>query len=140
MHRSLNDRLLEGLCHNCMGVDYMLLAYPPGTNIQARYLSFERPLRSLMLDRAPQIASGAEHLTWAIQALLVYCGGAAGALLSKRQRILPRLALLREAYFVALAWRPRVIASSDCWYKALFASHRDVDDNVQVETGSFQTR
>ncbi|CAM9122170.1 unnamed protein product, partial [Ascophyllum nodosum] len=34
--KSLNDPQMEGVCHNCMGVDYMLMACPPGSNMQDR--------------------------------------------------------------------------------------------------------
>ena len=48
--RSLNDPQMEGVCHNCMGVDYMLMACPPGSNMQVytggrkRFDRRDRPL------------------------------------------------------------------------------------------------
>eukprot|EP00903_Cladosiphon_okamuranus_P019702 g18105.t1 len=32
--KALKDPFLEGVCHNCMGVDYMLMACPPGSSMQ----------------------------------------------------------------------------------------------------------
>lgn len=42
----LKDSRLEGLCRNCMGVDWMLIACPPGLNDQVR-TSPVRPPRDL---------------------------------------------------------------------------------------------
>ncbi|CAM9619135.1 unnamed protein product [Ectocarpus fasciculatus] len=32
--KTLKDPFIEGVCHNCMGVDYMLMACPPASNMQ----------------------------------------------------------------------------------------------------------
>ncbi|CAB1120670.1 unnamed protein product [Ectocarpus sp. CCAP 1310/34] len=32
--KTLKDLFIEGVCHNCMGVDYMLMACPPASNMQ----------------------------------------------------------------------------------------------------------
>ncbi|CAM9435694.1 unnamed protein product, partial [Ectocarpus sp. 8 AP-2014] len=32
--KALKDPFIEGVCHNCMGVDYMLMACPPSSNMQ----------------------------------------------------------------------------------------------------------
>ncbi|CAM9465820.1 unnamed protein product, partial [Discosporangium mesarthrocarpum] len=47
--KNLKDKLIEGLCNNCMGVNCMLMACPPGSSAQAGRLS---PQAARSLERA----------------------------------------------------------------------------------------
>eukprot|EP00752_Nemacystus_decipiens_P004928 g4485.t1 len=46
---ALKDPFIEGVCHNCMGVDYMLMACPPGSSMQDSVT--ELPARAVSLLR-----------------------------------------------------------------------------------------
>ncbi|CAM9906495.1 unnamed protein product [Pylaiella littoralis] len=57
--KELKDPFIEGVCHNCIGVDYMLMACPPGSSMQESVT--ELPARAIsLLEKA--LEHHEEHL------------------------------------------------------------------------------